>query len=333
MSRLWLLLQTLMMTVSFGLLVFGAFFAWRNYRCQTDRALHVDVDGLRTAMKENVFGQDLAAEIILREVESFADDSRRAVTETTSPSPPPVLVLVLAGWLGGGKTYTTSLIRAAFPSRENVHVFSVPLHFAKETENFGFLEDLSSHLSRTCGHSLVVFDDVDGGSARAADRIERFAASLARCLSDPRNSGLSNGTVVVLTSNAGGRVINQHVLDVLRSGGRRADITAADLAASLQEHEIEMPGRRSSSAESTADGVKTVVVPFLPLTRDHVRQCILKEVREQGLSASSKEVDRILAEVGFFSQDFPALSKTGCKQIAGKVDLILGGQDPYLMIG
>ena len=112
----------------------------------------MDVSTLDAVLKANVIGQNLAIREIVDGLEEFYNlgpDSRS-----------PVLVLYLLGWLGTGKTLTTSLLRSQFPVSSNVHVFSVPVHFASglaTRNNLHVLDDLAEHVRRSCGYSLVSF--------------------------------------------------------------------------------------------------------------------------------------------------------------------------------
>ena len=139
-------------------------------------------------------------------------------------------------------------------------------------------------------------------------------------------SGRSNGTLVVVTSNAGGAAINRFVLERMRSGSSRDEITRAELMSALEDTRMPL-----LDAARRQPGVKARVLPFLPLSRAHVRRCARREIVSQGLDATETDVDAVVSGLGFFDDDFPVLAKTGCKQVAGKVDVFLGGQDPYLL--
>ena len=64
--------------------------------------------------------------------------------------------------------------------------------------------------------------------------------------------------------------------------------------------------------------------------RDHVRQCIVRELSSSGASINGAEVNAILDDLTFFSDNFPVFSKTGCKKVATKVDLLLGNRHTFL---
>ena len=64
--------------------------------------------------------------------------------------------------------------------------------------------------------------------------------------------------------------------------------------------------------------------------RDHVRQCIIRELSASGASVNGAEVNAILDDLAFFSDNFPVFSKTGCKKVSSKVDLLLGNRNTFL---
>lgn len=75
---------------------------------------------------------------------------------------------------------------------------------------------------------------------------------------------------------------------------------------------------------------------FTHVFRDHVRQCIVRELSASGAAASgvnAAEVNAILDDLSFFSDNFPVFSKTGCKKVSSKVDLLLGNKHSFLGLG
>ena len=110
----------------------------------------MDVSTLDAVLKANIIGQNLALSEIVDSLQNFY--------QQPAESQAPVLVLYLLGLVGTGKTLTTSLIRSQFPVSSNVHVFSVPVHFASGSStrsHLHILDDLAEHVKRSCGYSLV----------------------------------------------------------------------------------------------------------------------------------------------------------------------------------
>lgn len=261
-------------------------------------------------MNQELFGQSVAKATILQSIQEFSSQNYSVIT------------LIMTGWLGSGKTFATNLIQSHFPNPDNVHVFTVPLHFADGTRNFHFLDDLSLHISRSCGHSLVIFDDIDGGSPSTIEQVEKFILTLK----NSQLSSRSNGTLVLITSNVGGQTLNQMTLALMREDiALRESLDLYTMTQAIRDNGYVIP-----TLDTLQDqGIPVKVIPFLPLTREHVRQCVEKEIARKGYPSTLQDIEKILGEMRFFTDDFPVLSKSGCKTVANKVNLFLSGHDPY----
>ena len=125
---------------------------FKNYATKLDHFIFrqkIDISTLDAVLQANVIGQNLAVTQIVGALGNFykRPDSSGSV-----------LVLYLIGWIGTGKTMTSSLLKSQFPVSSNVHVFNVPVHFASglnSGNNFHILDDLSEHVKRSCGYSMV----------------------------------------------------------------------------------------------------------------------------------------------------------------------------------
>jgi hypothetical protein len=79
-----------------------------------------------------------------------------------------------------------------------------------------------------------------------------------------------NGTIVVVTSNAGGQAINKKLFDVANSQSDASEllnyrerVTTSDVIAALDETESRVPMLETL----VSNGVTIRIIPFLPLTR------------------------------------------------------------------
>ena len=69
-----------------------------------------------------------------------------------------------------------------------------------------------------------------------------------------------------------------------------------------------------------------VYVPFLPLERSHVRQCIDKELEDRGIESTrlpAKFCEHVVAELSFSPPDTKVFATAGCKRVQQKVDELL----------
>lgn len=292
------LFKSCLMGISLILLLLASFSSLRTLSCTLSRDQQINVKQVQEALHNSVFGQHLAIDTIVDALEDFTN------------SPNNVMVLLLTGWLGTGKTLTSGLLRDHFPLPANVHEFNVPVHFADPT-NFPVLDDVVSHIKRSCGPSLVILEDLDDGSVATLNRLAHFVRQL-----DSSN----NGTLVVATTSLGGQAINRRMLELMQIPMPREDVAIKHIAEALSNDDLPLAI------------LEPVLVPFLPLTRDHVRQCIQKEVAAQhgGGVATKQDVKVILEELSFFSDTFPIFSRTGCKRVSSKVDYLMSRRDSFL---
>lgn len=304
------------------LVCLALFVASRSISCRWNSHQEIELSTLEAVLKANLIGQQLAVKELVQALGQFYNRS--------PDSGSTVLVLYLLGWFGTGKTLTSTLLKSQFPITSNVHVFNVPVHFAPGV-NFNILDDLAELIRRSCGYSLVIFEDVESEtiSPSVSGHLARFILKL-----EDRRSPSSNGTIVVITSNAGGQSINRMLLNSASSNLDKAQllehrdrVTIGEVVSVIDTSEIPMYETLSASA------VSYNIVPFLPLSRDHVRQCIVRQLTVAGVSVSALEVNTILDDLSFFSENFPIFSKTGCKKVGSKVDLLLGNKHTFLGLG
>jgi len=64
-----------------------------------------------------------------------------------------------------------------------------------------------------------------------------------------------------------------------------------------------------------------VVVPFLPLEREHVKQCIRFNARSKRRYPSEQTINDIADELEYFPSDIQVYSRSGCKRVDEKVNL------------
>ncbi|CAB4069021.1 TOR1 [Lepeophtheirus salmonis] len=262
--------------------------------CHNNRLQPFNPPILKKDLEDNLFGQHIAQSEILS-----------AVTQLNGGS---VSVLIFMGSSGTGKTLATDILCHQFPVPGNIHRFSAPFHFASSSSShFDTLDDLSHHIPSSCGYSMVIFDDIDNIESDSSEYIASFIASLEI---NPISRRRSNGTIVVISSRNAGPVIDEYTLNHARSGYERQDITQDKLHLKLK------PPVLNIVDVLLKRGIRVSIVPFLPLTRDHVRKCIAREMNLQGISYfPQSEVNNFMEEMSFFASDFPIFSSVGCKKI------------------
>ena len=69
----------------------------------------------------------------------------------------------------------------------------------------------------------------------------------------------------------------------------------------------------------------TAYVPFLPLERTHVKECIKDALIRKGFYKSKKEIkiQQIADELAYVPEDLLLFAVNGCKRIDQKIDLVM----------
>ena len=197
-------------------------------------------------------------------------------------------------------------------------------------------------LQRNCGYSLVVFDDLEADHDKSPSIVQNqtmrhiinFASNLqnniyGKNLPSAVSQGQltnSNGTVIIITSTAGGDDINSQTVE----------ITKVSPAGSIPEASLLDLNRVTKSSVMLeyfhdlllSRGLTLNIVPFMPLSRSEVRKCIMNDIKtrfpdKRDFAPSRKVVDNLLQELKYFSDEFPVFSTSGCKTITSKLDVIL----------
>ncbi|XP_023337373.1 torsin-2A [Eurytemora carolleeae] len=276
----------------------------KSYKCMSQGRLLIDTDELSVKLKQNLFGQHIAQQEIVSAIDSF-------INESSDSGGKPLLVLILTGWLGSGKTFTTSLISSVFPVPGNIHSI-IGTYLSSSS-----LTDLHKIISRSCGYNLLILDDVDSGEEVGLRKLETLLVSLASEV-----EAQNNGTLVLLTTNIGGHSINRYMLEKVKEGFSSLDTVEGDsIRKHLQEDKVSLPLQAFLSEYN----IPVHVIPFLPLTRDQVRSCIHAELRRNHMTMSKDDINKVLDQVQFFNKELPIFAKTGCKKIMSKVNIALNG--------
>ena len=103
-------------------------------------------------------------------------------------------------------------------------------------------------------------------------------------------------------------------------GRRREDLSYSDLEKLINDGAFnELGGLQHSSVIDSS--LIDVYVPFLPLERQHVRKCVIKEAKDRNLTMREEDIMGIVDSLNYWPSDTKLYSTTGCKRISNKFDL------------
>ena len=274
------------------------------------------ISGIGQALEAEVYGQHIAQKVVTSALKNH-------FTKRNARKP---LVLSFHGWTGVGKNFVTSIITEHLFKHKSpspfVHKFIVPIHFPHDSEIDKYNEQLRSwiqgNISQCSKGGLFIFDDMDkihlGMMSTIKDIILGYRGKEIR-------AGYQN-MVFIFLSNSGGHAVNQHVLKHALDGKVRQSLM-------LKELELIFQGMIKQTPDAWfADLLKSDVidhlVPFLPLERTHVKQCIRRDLIMKGFHVREALVTEIAEQMEYFPDGHGFFSVSGCKKVSSRVDVIVG---------
>jgi len=271
-----------------------------------------NVTSLEEKLAANVFGQHLVTSLVTRSVRAHLRKS----------NPGKALVMSFHGWTGAGKNFVTKWIAESLfkegMSSKFVHLFISTLHFPHQDQADLYrlkVQDWIRGNVTKCETSLFIFDEIDKMPEGMIDGIKPFI--------DHHHSveGVNfRKAIFVFLSNTGGREITKETLRFWTEGKSREDLSYQHLEPLVNQGAFNELGGLHRSAVIDSSLID-VYVPFLPLERRHIRQCVEKEGIERNITIGEIEVEKIVNSLSYWPADSQLYSTTGCKRISSKFDL------------
>ncbi|XP_025905382.1 prosalusin [Nothoprocta perdicaria] len=267
--------------------------------------------GLECDLATNLVGQPLVKQQLLSGVREFL----------ATPNPAKPLVLSFHGPTGTGKTYVSSmLIRHLFRDglrSPYVHQFSSLAHFPHHEQLQQYKENLKHWIQgnlTACGRSAFLFDEMDKMHPGLMDVIVPFLGP----------SWVVYGTnyrkaIFIFISNAGGEQIKKMTLDLWHAHKDREEISLQDLESAISKAVFESPQSGFWKSGIINEHLIDFLVPFLPLKRHHVKQCVTNELIQQGLEVRQDIVQGVADSIPYFPEEEKIFSSTGCKTVSSRI--------------
>ena len=281
-----------------------------------DSEFNKNISGIGIALKTELYGQHIAQKVITSALKNHF--SKHDVRKP--------LVFSFHGWTGIGKNFVSNIITEHFFKRKTqspfVHKFIIPLHFPHQSEVITYNEQLQKWIRGNVSHcrkgGLFIFDEMD---KIHTDMMGTIKDAIFDYRGKTAAAGYQN-MVFIFLSNSGGHAINEHALKHVLDGKLRETLT-------LSELEIIFHGITKHTPDVWfADLLKSEVidhlVPFLPLERTHVKQCIRRDLVKKGFQVKEALVTEIADQMEYFPQGYEFFSVSGCKKVSSRVDVIMG---------
>ncbi|CAM4664818.1 unnamed protein product [Leuciscus chuanchicus] len=282
------------------------------HECCRPEWISFNKTGLKYDLDTKLYGQHVAAQVILKAVTGFMKNE--------NPKKP--LVLSLHGWTGTGKNFVSQLIAeniyAKGMSSSFVHLFTATAHFPHEMHINTYKSQLQEWVKGNvsiCPRSMFIFDEMDKMHPGLIDSIKPYLDFY-----DNLNGVSYRQAIFIFLSNAGGENIVQVALDFWRDGREREEMQLKDLETALS---LSVFNNRNSGFWHTGLIDKNLVdffVPFLPLEYKHIVQCGLSEMVSKGHVPDREVVEMMAHDLNYFPKEERVFSMQGCKVIPSRLD-------------
>ena len=296
--------------VGFGAASTAVYAGWNKLKCRVVVGeccefpdVANDFGRLERQLRENVFGQHLALQSVVRALRSHVKRPKKALT------------LSFHGWTGGGKNFVAKQIAESLYEKglksAFVHLFVSTLHFPDPDKVDLYklqLQDWIRGNVSDCGSSLFIFDEMDKMAPGLIDAIKPFIDYHESLFGvDFRRS------VFIFLSNTGGREITRRAHELWAEGVERDKWFYKDFEALINRGAFNEDGGLRGSVLIESNLVD-LFVPFLPMEREHVRMCVEAEAKH--FSFTRAQIESIVDSMTYWNNLY---STTGCKRVAQKV--------------
>ncbi|XP_073731611.1 torsin-1A-like [Misgurnus anguillicaudatus] len=288
------------------------------YPCENgDNLLPFDSKRLKKDLNENLYGQHIVSEVVLKSVSKFMTD--------INPNKP--LVLSFHGTTGVGKNHVAKIIARNIYEKgdQSKHflTFISEHHFPHKAKVDIYSAQLKNWIRGNVSsfpRSMFVFDEMDKMNPRLVETIKPFLDYT------PHVDGVSyRNAIFIFLSNAGGNVINKITLDWQREGQKRENLQMNSMEMETQILQNIFNDESSGFWRSSIIDRHLVdhFIPFLPLDLKHVRQCVLAEMVNMNISIAQYPdlAERVAREMPFFPPEEKIFSIKGCKSVRQKLIL------------
>ncbi|XP_057582308.1 torsin-3A isoform X2 [Hippopotamus amphibius kiboko] len=256
--------------------------------------------GLEADLRVRLHGQHLARELVLTAARGYLE----------LPRPDKALALSFHGWSGTGKNFVArmlaeNLYRDGLRS-DCVKVFIATLHFPHPK-----YEDLYKTRPRSCTRDCW----------RPSGRTWNARPPRSPGPSPREPSFFFSG--LVSFSNLGGNIINEVVLNLLKTGWSREEIGMEHLEPHLQAEIVASTDSGFGHSCLVKENLIDFFIPFLPLEYRHVRLCARDAFLSQELLYTEEALDEIAKMMVYVPKEEQLFSSQGCKSISQRINYFL----------
>ncbi|XP_035210075.1 torsin-1A-like [Stegodyphus dumicola] len=282
--------------------------------CCDKNWIAVDLNALESELNSKLFGQHLVKFVIPKAIAGHVKKK----------NPPKALVLSFHGWTGTGKNFVSDIIANTLFKKglesQYVHKYIGPLHFPHKQDILKYKDKLRTEIpkfTKHCEKSLFIFDEVDKIPAGVLDVLTPFLD-----YHDSVDGVDYRRSIFIFLSNSGGSNITKIATQFWAEGKEREMISIKDMERLISSGAYNEIGGMHRS-EIVRKQLIDIYVPFLPLEKKHVKQCIKSELLSRKLKVDDDSVNIIANQLLYEPSNIELFSTSGCKKISQKIDIYI----------
>ncbi|XP_074113361.1 torsin-1A-like [Cotesia typhae] len=289
--------------------------------CCNEYYIPQNITGLRKELDNNLFGQHIAQDAVISAL----------AAHITIENPPKALAMSFHGLAGTGKNFVARIITNNFFMKgcESRHfqVYTGRIEFLLQDRINLYKESLVEKIVESllrCPKSLFVFDEVDLMIPGLLDVLVPFLdhGPVRVPYKGTKQSVPTNKAIFIFLSNTGSHEIAKALVDLRTQGKSREETRLEDFESLIAVGAFnEKGGLHRSDTISTS--LIDHYVPFLPLEKPHIRQCIKAAFRLREIDPSEEHIEEAISHVTFGDKPYDLYAKNGCKRVDQKVASIV----------
>ncbi|TSM28099.1 Torsin-4A [Bagarius yarrelli] len=270
-----------------------------------DHVLKYDLEGLEKTLKREVFGQQEAIEGLLGHLTDY-------LSTYVHKKP---LVVSLLGSSGVGKSHIGRLLAQHFRSvvgEQLVMQYFVLHHCPNEGDVPLCSETLTLQITEMVTQAeeeekipLFIFDEIEHMPTELLDTVEHLI------MKKDNNEYLN--AIYILISNLEQEEITKFVLQNFTSNS----VTGRGHISKELNNLLQSNLKKHHSLWLEAE-----LLPLTLLEKSHVMECFIDEMSREGFYPERSHVERLADELSYYSVGEREFSRTGCKQVVAKVNLL-----------
>uniref|UniRef100_A0A1A9ZEK9 AAA+ ATPase domain-containing protein n=1 Tax=Glossina pallidipes TaxID=7398 RepID=A0A1A9ZEK9_GLOPL len=285
----------------------------RYKECCNERGIPANVNALRIKL-EDLYGQHIVKQQLIPALASHLKNGGH------SRKP---LVISFHGTPGTGKNMVADMIANSIYAEglqsKFVHKFMGRAEFPSEEHSSSYSYILHNRVTKAiaiCPRSLFIFDEVD----KMPKGVFEALTSIVDYKSFANGVDFSKAIFIFL-SNTAGVEISTHLGNLLLKGILREHTKLGDFEAILERAAYNLDGGLSKSSLIEAHVIDHFI-PFLPLEKSHIYQCLYAEFGRYNMKPDKETLDEIVGNSVTYDPIHGVFAKSGCKKLDKKVAVV-----------